>query len=409
MKKFGLITLLGVSFITTFYALWNKPSFNPLKGSNCLRGEVINKSFNRVWFISDNHLYYFYTDKKLFPSDGIKVCGTFRGIRISKVDHLEVDRSFIQRLRVKIHETLKWRALKSARTKVEKKLISALLFGENWFSRAERKKLSYLGIYHLIVISGMHYALLFTFFFIFPVRWKLRYWAALLFFTFFTFLLLFPKAPAYRAFLSFALFLLAKILEQNYSSLKALLLAYGGSLLLFPYWLSNIGFWLSYLASGALILYYSSKKVPEESFFTNFFGRFLGVEATLVVSAAILPLLVVFLHFFSLGSFLYAFPFTLVVEGFLLTEILNMFTLWSFPPFLELQHKLSDIFGFLFYKLPPLGVIGVPHFPGWSVFLLPVLFFLGLILVKEKKLTFAVIFFLTELLLLFLFYNGHHL
>jgi len=409
VKKFGLITLLGTALFFSFYALREKPSFKPLRGYHCLRGEVISKNFNRVWFISDNHPYYFYTKRKLFPSDGIEVCGTFRGIRLSKVDRLKVDRNLLQRLRVEIHETLKWRALKSARTKVEKKLISALLFGENWFSRGERKKLSHLGIYHLIVISGMHYALLFTFFLIFPVRWKFRYWVALLFFTFFTFLLLFPKAPAYRAFFSFALFLLAKLLEQNYSSLKALLLAYSPSLWLFPHWFTNIGFWLSYLASGSLILYYGSKKVPEESFFKNFFGKFLGLEATLVVSTAIFPLLVVYLHFFSLGSFLYAFPFTLVVEAFLITEILNMFTFWSFPPLLELQHKLADLFGFLFYNLPPVGVIEVSSFPQWSVFLLPALFLFGLMMIKEKRFPFAVLFFFAELLLLFLFHYGYHL
>ena len=402
MFPFGLIALFLSSLLVSLYGSLNRPSFKPLYGYRCLQGEVFSTSYNKVWFISKGHPYYFYSRRRLYPSDEIKICGPFRGIKV-KPKRLEVERSFIQNLRVKLHNALKSQFLKRAQTKVEKKLISALLFGENWFSKRERKRLSLLGIYHLIVISGMHYALLFSFFLIFPVRWKLRYYLAFGFFAIFTLLVLFPKAPAYRAFFSFALFLIAKIWERNYSSLKALLFAYVVSLLLFPYWFSSVGFWLSYLVSGALILYYGARKVPEESFLNNFFGKFLGLEATLVVSAVLLPLLAAYFHFFSFGSFLYSFPFTFVVQGFLMSSLLNLFTAFSFEPFLYMQHFFANAFGYLFYNLPTLGVVKTPHFPKVLAYILPPLILITLMVVKERKLRAVALIFGLELLLLGLF------
>jgi ComEC/Rec2-related protein len=169
-------------------------------------------------------------------------------------------------------------------------------------------------------------------------------------------LVLFPKAPAYRAFVSVALFLTASLLERRYDALKALVLAYTVSLLFFPHWFFNFGFWLSYLASLSLVLYYGGRRTPEESFFSSFLGKFLGLEATLVVLATISPVLVYSLKYLSLGSFLYGFLFTALAELFLLVGTFNLLTLWVFEPTVKLQEWVSNLFGFALQKLPTEGL-----------------------------------------------------
>jgi len=402
----GFILLSALALLSTLWALLNKPRWGEGKGYRTLEGTVVNRSYGRFYLLTEEgELYRFYHRGEIFPYDWLRLEGKVRGSYVKPLK-VEVKRNLLQRLRVKIHRTLKERFLKSAKTKFEKKLGSALLFGENWFSRKEKRKLSLIGIYHLVVISGMHYALLFSFFLVFPVRFKLRYWLALGFLSFFTFLVLFPKAPAYRAFTSFALFLAAKIGERLYSPLKALLWGYSLSLLFFPHWFYSLGFWLSYLASLGLILYYRSNRTPEENFLRNFFGNLLGLEATLVVTAVISPLLAYYFHFFSFGSFLYAWIFTLLTEFFLLVGILNTVTLWSFPPLVEAQHIISNAFGVLFEKVPERVYINLEPFPFW-VAVVSVITALGiLILIKRKRWLYLILLLLLEV---FLFHHRDHL
>ena len=369
----GFLILLAFAIIATFFASLHKVERANLHGYVKVEGEVIATSFGRVYLLSEEgKLFKLYLRKKVYPSDILSVKGFASGYYLYP-EVVEIKRSFLQKVRIKIHNLLKERFLKTSRSRFEKKLGSALLFGENWFSYKERKRLSHLGIYHVMVISGLHYALLFTFFLIFPVRWKLRYYLALGFLSFFTFLVLFPKAPAYRAFFSFALFLLAKILEERYVSLKAWLFAYGLSLLLFPYWFYNVGFWLSYLASLALILYYGGNRTPEQNFLKNVVNGWLGVEASVVVLSVINPIIVKYFGFISFGGILYTALFTLLTEIFLIVGLLNMFTYWHFPPFLELQHLVAKLYGELFYSLPEKVYIKAGNLPEVFVYLFPLL------------------------------------
>lgn len=363
-----------------------------------VKGEVINTLYGKSYIKTDKgRIFKIYPPRgrKVFVSDRVELWGLANENRI-KVWRLKIFRSPLQRLRIKIHTLLKRKFLKTAKGKFEKKLGSALLFGENWFSKKERIRMSHLGIYHILVISGMHYALLFSFFLLIPLRWKLRYWIALLFFSFFTFLVLFPKAPAYRAFISFFLFLTAKIFEKQYDSLKALLFAATLWLLVYPYWTFNFGFWLSYLASLSLILYYGSQKTPEENFLKNFFGKVLGVEATLVVTTVIAPLLVYLLHYLSFGGFLYSWLFTLLAVLFLFASLLNVFTFWSFNPLLEVQHLTATLFERVFYSVPEKVYITTSQIPLWEVCLMVVSALLVVALPISKKWVVLIFFLLLE-------------
>jgi len=381
VKQKGFLVLLIFLFISFIYAFLHSPQRAKTYGKIHVKGEVINTVYKKAIVLTkEREIYYFFIPrgKDIYTGDRVEIFGYAKRSYI-RVNLIRIERNFIQRLRVKIHNTLKWRFLKTAKTTFERKLGLALLFGENWFSKKEKKKLSHLGIYHIIVISGMHYALLFSFFLLLPARWKFRYWVALGFFLFFTFLILFPKAPAYRAFISFALFLLAKIVERQYFSLKAILLAATFWILLYPHWLYNIGFWLSYLASLALVLYYGNERTPEENFLRNTFGKFLGLEAALVVMVVITPILGYYLHYVSLGSFLYSWIFTFWAELFLFIGVINMLTFWGFPPLLEIQHYIAKVFGEIFYKLPENVYLKISYIPKEVMFLLT---FLGLILVS---------------------------
>lgn len=404
----GYIILFAFVLLATLQAFFNKPKWGKTFGYKTFKGVVINRIHNKVYLLTEEgEIYLFYAKRRLFPQDRVKLQGTAKGTFV-KPQNIEVKRGLLQRLRVKFHQTLKERFLKTAKRPFGKKLGSALLFGENWFSRKERKKLSLIGIYHLVVISGMHYALLFSFFLIFPARFKVRYYIALVFLAFFTFLVLFPKAPSYRAFTSFALFLASKIGERPYSPLKALLVGYSISLLLFPHWFYSLGFWLSYLASLGLILYYRSNRTPEENFLRNFFGTLLGLEATLVVLAVITPLIGYSFHFFSFGSFLYGWAFTVLTELFLLVGILNVVTYWNFPPLVQAQHLLANFFEVLFEKFPQKVYVSLSPFPFWVAVVLVVtaLGILKFVKKRERKLFYLTILLLTEVLL---FHYRNHL
>ncbi len=363
----SLWVLLISTVLLLAHSFLNKPEWGRERGRVYLEGEVISKNYNRVVLLDNRNRLWSVRFKgfpKLYPGDRLLLEGVARGARVYP-ESWRVERSFLQKVRLKVRNTLKRRFLEKTNSKIQKKVGSALLFGENYFSRKERRKIAHLGIYHLIVISGMHYALFLAVFAFLPVRWNLRPVAALGFFLFFTFLVLFPKAPAYRAFTSVAMFLLAYLVGRNYDPLKALFLASSIWLVFYPYWGTSLGFWLSYLASLALILYYGGKKTPEENFIRSFFGKSLGVEASVVVSAVINPLIVSFLKYTTFGVFFFGFLFTVLVQIYILFGTLNMLTYWSVPPLVFLQNMTAEGFGYLLNVLPEVLVFENLKIPPW--------------------------------------------
>jgi len=352
---FFLFVVAGLLTFWNFFLYWPKSSINYF--SQKIHAQVISVSYNYAILLDENKRKWrviFNKKNPLYPGDIVEFSRKNLKIYYKRIllDSYKVKRSFLQSLRIKIHNFLKKRFLKATkRNKFALKLGSALIFGENWFSKKERNKFARLGIYHLIVISGMHFGIFLMFFYLIPVVKKIRWFLAGAFFIFFSFFLLFPKAPLYRAFISVFLFLIAMIFEKPYHSLKALLVAYIFSLLLHPYWVFNIGFWLSYLASLSLILYFGSTRTPEENFYMNFLSKSLGIEASLVVSTAIAPLLAYTFKYISFGSFLYGLIFTLITQLFLLVAFLNLLTLWSFPFLCNLQINISEVFHYFLKNL----------------------------------------------------------
>jgi len=395
-RKNLLIPLVLLSF-AVLYSLKNIPHRGQAQGLITLKGKVVATSFKGIYIVdSQNRKWKVYTNRGgyIYTDDIVSVKGFAKGWKIY-AQKVKIRRNFLQKVRVKIHSLLKERFLKTAKGRVAKKLGSALFFGENWFSYKERQKLAHLGVYHLIVISGFHYALFLAVLFLIPVRFGIRYWVAFLFFLFFTFFLLFPKAPTYRAFFSVALFITAKLLERQYNSLKALCFAASVSLLLYPHWLLNVGFWLSYLASLSLILYYGFRKTPEEDFVSSLFGKTLGLEATLVVFAVISPLIVSCFHFFSFGEFIFAPLFTFIVQLYLLVGTLNLFTFWSISPLVGFQNQIASLFGEIFYSVPDRFYLTVSA-PFAVVSLVYTLLALG-VLLKSKRRKLFYLFLLTVL------------
>ena len=382
--------------------LFHQPQWGRAKGyTPFIRGEVISTNYNRALVLDENNRLWsvrFKYGNPTYPGDSIVFKGYAKGSRVY-IKHYNISRSFFQKIRVSVHSFLKERFLNAVRDKFARKLGSALIFGENWFSKRERTKISHLGIYHLIVISGMHYALFLTFFLFIPVRWRLRWLIALLFFGFFTLFVLFPKAPAYRAFISVALFLLAFLFEKPYNALKALLLAYAVSLLLYPHWLFNFGFWLSYLASLSLILYFGTRKTPEEDYFVNFLSKSLGIEASLVVMVTISPILIYYLKYISFGTFLYSFAFTVITEVYLLIATLNLLSLWSIPPAVDLQIMVSKVFEYLYRIFPENVYVKTASIPKWEMYLFIFISLAILIspLSKVKKWLLLLVLFVLEL------------
>ncbi len=407
LKSKTLWFLLALALLSSLYAIGKKPK--PLRKEGLIEtsGEVISTKYNRVLVLTEGNKLLLFKARKgkpLYVGDKVFVKGSSKGFFLKRVSY-RVRRDFLQRLRVKVHNFYKRKIFQTQRSRFARKLALALLLGENWFSKKERLKISRIGIYHLIVISGMHFALFLTLFLLLPVRFKIRHWVALLFFAFFALLVLFPKAPTLRTFFSISLMLIAALRERPYSALKALLVAYSVSLLLFPHWIYNFGFWLSYLASGVLILHFGSRTPPEGSFFLNIFGKTVGLEASTVVMAAIAPILVYYLHYLSLGTFFYTPIYTFLVQLYLFVGAVNLITLFELSLFTHLQERLADAFGYLLFKTPPVLCLNFTRIPKAFVFLLPTLFVLSLLFLKTRRETLLVslLFLVGEIILFRLF------
>jgi competence protein ComEC len=143
--------------------------------------------------------------------------------------------------------------------------LRGLLTGDkSGFSEDLRDDLFRAGMSHVAAVSGLHISMLAGFLTLIIRR---RGWAAavcLPVIFLYTAVVGFP-ASAVRAALMYACFLLAPLLNRQYSSVRALILAAAAILLADPYAIHDIGFQLSFAAMLGLILFAG----PLTRFFTN--------------------------------------------------------------------------------------------------------------------------------------------
>lgn len=282
--------------------------------------------------------------------------------------------------------------------------LAALFTGEV-DDRMLRFEFGRLGLQHILAISGFHFALVAAFAALLlrpicPYRPRL---IALLATATLYFLLVGNSPPVLRSFLAAALFLSGRLLQRRSSSLNLLGAGLLFEIALDPLSALSIGFQLSFLSCGAILLLNApircalsfllpkrslreSAALPPLSQFAyaaiSFFTRALSL--TLAVNLALLPLLLYHFHRFPLLSLLYNL-FIPPLSALSLLLLLPAFALHPLSPLLALPFfKLS---GFLADEL--LEIVAYPPavldaalsgvLPGWTLApWLSILFLVGI-------------------------------
>ncbi|MCY6959717.1 ComEC/Rec2 family competence protein [Clostridium brassicae] len=133
-------------------------------------------------------------------------------------------------------------------------LIMSVCYGETkYLSFHEKENFKELGISHIISVSGFHMALVYGFLQkMFGIEISLILSFIYLIFTG-------AKAATIRAYIMILILKLSKIVYRTYDSLSALALSALILLIIRPYYITNIGFTLSFLATLGIILY--NKKI----------------------------------------------------------------------------------------------------------------------------------------------------
>ena len=228
-------------------------------------------------------------------------------------------------------------------------LISALVTGD-LESRFLAFQFRRIGLQHLLVISGFHFALL-SLLLIACIRSYFSQQTTAFFLIFFLGMYAFylGSAPSIsRAWVVLCLFLIARYLSYRFSILNALGLALLYALIESPFIVFNIGFQLSFAATLGILLLYA----PLEKFF-----RLLLPKRSFAMTLDLLPfdrlgyLIASYLRkIFALNSAVLLFTLPLILLHFqkfpLLSLIYNLF----FPPLFSLMlilALLSPIFPFL--------------------------------------------------------------
>lgn len=248
--------------------------------------------------------------------------------------------------------------------------ISALITGD-LYSRYLRFGFQTLGLSHILVISGFHFAFLTLFaglfFRLFFPSEKVHY--ILLVVTTLYFFLLGPTPSIQRAWIAIELYLIAKILGKRAFSTQLLGLALFIELILNPLSLQNIGFQLSYLSCLGILLLFE----PIDQFFQRLFpkrtkeeviqltfpsqagfilGTFLRKSLSLsaAVNLAILPVLLLHFHKFPLLSLAYNlfFPFLITLDMALMAISFLVFPLFPYSMKI-LESFTTSLLNLVFY------------------------------------------------------------
>lgn len=253
-----------------------------------------------------------------------------------------------------IKNYLKKHILSSMKNHTVAELLSGIFMGE--MNAINLKySLSKLGLQHILAISGFHFTILATLLslllstFLNPKATTIL----LIFFLTFYFLLIGPLPSVERAWISSMLFLIGNLLGRTSPPLNRLGMALLVVLMTDPFFITQIGFYLSFAATGGILLLYT----PIEELFTKIWKkrsleslqRFnltnkLGYLALVFFKKALSLNCAVFLTTFFILLFLFQeFP--------LISLIYNLF----FPLLISLSFSLLLFSLLLDFLLPPFG------------------------------------------------------
>ena len=225
-------------------------------------------------------------------------------------------------------------------------LITSVSFGyKNDLDKDHRELMSSLGISHAISISGLHLVLIYSVLKLL-LGSKLSLIVALIYVMFSG-----ASAPAVRAYIMIVILNLGNVVKRNYNPLAALSLAGIVLLLMKPYYIYNLGFVLSFLATLGIILF--NKNLNKKLYrFPNLIRSTIAIS----ISAQVLTLPIIILYFneislnFIIGNIIVV-PFIniLVVFGNCLVFFEYIPILFNFS--LYICHYIIKYIDVIMYKL----------------------------------------------------------
>lgn len=130
-------------------------------------------------------------------------------------------------------------------------IIMSLCYGDTqYLSKDDKNQFLKLGVFHAVSVSGFHMAI------IYEVLEKIIGLRLSIIISFIYMMFTGMQSATVRAFIMILIFKLSKILFKNYDSISSLSLAALILLLIKPYYITDVGFMLSFLATLGMILYY---------------------------------------------------------------------------------------------------------------------------------------------------------
>ncbi|WP_066872383.1 ComEC/Rec2 family competence protein [Clostridium mediterraneense] len=299
--------------------------------------------------IVNGRKFYIYSKQKLDENKLIYANGKFKkdiDIQSGRVGHifvkdiLKTKEDFIFKLR-QINDKY-YNNLKSYIGEKNAAMATALVFGDkDYLEYEDKEKLKDIGVIHLICISGFHIV------FIYSILKKFIKKEISLALVFFYVVLTGLTASALRAYITLVVLEMSFKVKKNYNSIAALSLSAILILLVKPYYLLDIGFDLSYLATLGILLF---NKVFQRVFY--FLPKYINTSLSMSLAAQVFiyPFMIfVFKSFtmnFALGSFvLTPLIYLLLPLGIvsLIMFLLNVSILW----FYSLLSIAFKIFNFL--------------------------------------------------------------
>jgi ComEC/Rec2-related protein len=143
-------------------------------------------------------------------------------------------------------------------------IIMALCYGDTgYLSKSQKSEFQQLGVVHAVSVSGFHMAVIFK---VLESLIGLKFSIATCFiYILFTGI----QASTIRAFIMIFIFKFSKVVFKNYDSMSSLSFSALILLLIKPYYIIDIGFMLSFLATIGILLYYKKMlrvlyKLPEK-------------------------------------------------------------------------------------------------------------------------------------------------
>jgi len=207
------------------------------------------------------------------------------------------------------------------------------------------------GVYHLFAISGLHLSFFISF--IYLIFKKIRssafiFWSVIIFLIIYNFLVG-ERASILRASITGIFILLARNWKREYSRKNILYLSYIIVIIYNPYFLYDIGFWMTYGSMAALVFIYPVFLRVTEKFFThrvgpviNFFKKIVFV--TLSIQVILFPILIYFFKEVSLVSPLANVFILPLFYALLFILIISSFVIITWPPAGGFILRLSKFF-----------------------------------------------------------------